>query len=670
MPDWPGRSLRDRAIRAYAEPLLVRTPGPVGRLPAVLLLGPRGSGKTTLLRRLEAWGRAAPLAHLDLAAMERDGKTLFDALADLAFQLQARKDDVPPLGFPSFTVLLLAAAAAVSSRDRPAAIAEMQTLLQGPDRQELSLETVQPLLDGAAAVSGGLLPGWVTQIVPVIRSTQRLQAKVRLRRRIAQASHDVGGPRAGADFLVSVNQLFHGYPEQQREAQRLLLEGFLADLRAAYETRAGHGRRTTHCLVLLDNADGELGEELMQLLLDARGGVPGRPGRTDPLLVLATARRTPETLVREERRLAAPPRYSDGWSAEGERFAPVPAGRLHVGRLRDLNRAEVEDHAKEVLSALPDGAVRPDAERSANASYWLGWVVYTATRGQPAATGAVLDALSRFPAGTPWDQRVQGWPALPSAAAGGGAEARERRHPTVADTVLDWLLADCPAGLRAVLPRAAAAVTQGQAEAATQLWRGVPPALVRQFEDDGRLVYHPVVRFLLLRQLEAVTGDGPGTWNGAHTALADAAGDDERTVAYHDLAADRLDAAVDHLHARFHLMPAERWCDDLALIQRAPARRLGGRPETARIRYMRLVGTPWGDEERQAITRLLVAGWITAHPRSAPYADGYEDPLGDPYAELYAYIADEFRTLRRLTRAETDRDVFKARAEQYERKPW
>ena len=671
MPDWHGRSLRDQAIRAYADPLLSRAPGPVGRLPAVLLLGERGSGKSTLLRHLELWGRAAPLAHLDLAAMERDGKTLFDALADLAFQLQARKDDVPALGFPSFTVLLLAAGAAVSTRDRPAAIAEMQTLLQGgTDRQEFSYETLQPLLDGAAAVSGGLLPGWVTQIVPVIRSTQRLQARVRLNRRIARATHDVGGPRAGADFLVSVNQLFHGYPEQQREAERLLLEAFLADLRAAYEHRPGHTRRTTHCLVLLDNADGELGDSLLQLLLDARSGVPGRPGHRDPLLVLATARTAPETLVREERRLAAPPQYAAGWSAEGERFTPVPAGRLHVGLLRDLNRAEVESHAREVLAALPDGAVRPDAERSSHSSYWLGWVVYTATRGQPAATGAVLDALSRFPAGTPWDERVQGWPALPAAGTASSAEARERRHPTVADAVLDWLLADCSAGLRAVLPRAAAALSQGQAEAAPRLWRGVPTALQRQFEDQGRAVYHPVVRFLLLRQLEAGAGDGPGSWNGAHTALADAAGDDERTAAYHELARDRLDAAVDWLHGRFHTVPAERWCDDLARIQRAPARRPGGRPESARARYTRLVGTPWGDEERQAVTRLLAAGWITAHPRSDPYAGDYEDPLGDPYAELYAYIADEFRTLRRLTRSETDRDVFKAEAVRYERKPW
>lgn len=224
-----------------------------------------------------------------------------------------------------------------------------------------------------------------------------------------------------------------------------------------------------------------------------------------------------------------------------------------------------------------------------------------------------------------------------------------------------------------MLPRAAAARTQGQAEAAARLWRSVPPALLRRFEDGGKVVYHPAVRFLLLRRLDARGGaDGPGSWDGAHTALRDAAADEDegRTATYHDLALGRLDAAVDFLHGRFHTVPAERWCDDLSRIQRAPARRPGDRPEAARERYMRLVGTPSGDEARQAITRLLAAGWITTHPRADPYADSYEDPLGDPYAELYSYIADEFRTLRRLTRAEPDRDVFKAKATLYERKPW
>ncbi|HEY5837157.1 MAG TPA: ATP-binding protein, partial [Streptomyces sp.] len=147
-----------------------------------------------------------------------------------------------------------------------------------------------------------------------------------------------------------------------------------------------------------------------------------------------------------------------------------------------------------------------------------------------------------------------------------------------------------------------------------------------------------------------------------------------RTAAYHDLARADPATAVDHLHAWFLAMrpgEAERWCDDLSFIQRAPGRWPGGRPEPARERYERLVGTPTGDDARQAITRLLVAGWITAHPHTDPYAEAYEDPLGDPYAELYRSIAEEFRTLRRLIRSgERDRDVFDRKVRQYGRKPW
>ncbi|HEY5835917.1 MAG TPA: ATP-binding protein, partial [Streptomyces sp.] len=495
-------------------------PGSLGDLPAVLLLGGRGSGKTSLLRHLETWGRAAPVAGLDLAAMAQGDKTLFDALAELAYQLQARKDTVPPLGFPSFSVLLLAAAAAVSTRDREAAVAQMQTLLQGTAQQEYSYESLQPLLDGVAAVTGGLLPGWVTQIIPIIRGTQRVRAKVLLNRRIARAARDVGGPRAGADFLVGVNHLFRGYPEQQKEAQRLLFEAFLADLRAAYEKRNGHRRRTAHCLVLLDNADSELGETILELLLDARGGVGGRPARTDPLLVVAAARRPPEALVREEQRLPALPDYGQSWSADGERFTPVRVGRLHAGRLRDLARAEVDEHAGAVLAALPEGTLQPAAD---NASYWLGWIVHSATRGQPAATGAVLDAVTRFPPGTSWADRTQRWPGLPAASdaadsrtarqsASGEDGARGHRPVTVADAILDLLHADLDASLRQVLPRAAAALTQGQAEAAEGLWQGVAPAVRGRFEDDGDMISHPVVRFLLLRHLDAADGTrGPGS---------------------------------------------------------------------------------------------------------------------------------------------------------------
>ncbi len=645
----------------YVGTQLVRKPGPIGDIPAVLLLGPRGSGKTSLLEYLREWGRSAPLASLDLAAFERADKTLFDVLAELAYQIQARKDHSPRITFPSFAMLLLAAVAEVSKRDRGAAVAQMSKLLQqGMDQGDYAYESLQPLLDGAAAFAGGLLPGWVTQIIPVVRSTQRLQARIRISRRSTQASKDVGGPRAGTDFLVGVNHLFHGHPQQQKDAERLLFEAFLADLRAVYESRSGHKQRTAHCLVLLDNVDSELGESFLQRLLDSRNGVPGRAGRHDPLLVVGTARRSPEALIREEQRLPSPPDYALSWRERADRFTPVAAGGLRAGLLRDLDRAEVEEHAGSTLAELAQSA--PSRE---NTSYWLGWITYGVSRGHPAVTGAVLDAVARFPANTPWSERIQRWPSLPARASADG------RTGTVADATLDLLLADCDADLRIVLPRAAAALTQSHAEVADDLWRDVQPALRRRFEDDGKVAFHPATRFLLLRRLDkADSTDGPGSWVGAHHALRSAASDD-RTGAYHALAAGQLDAAVDYLHSRFNVVPADEWCEDLSYIQRAPARWMGSRPEPARDRYARLVGTPTGDEARQAIIRLLAAGWITSHPRADRFADLFKDPLGDPDAELYFYIAEEFRVLRRLARGgEGDRDVFDGKVRSYGRKPW
>lgn len=592
--------------------------------------------------------------------MEQGDKTLFDVLAELAYQLAARKES-PRIDFSSFSVLLLAAAAEIDTRDRHTAVAQMRDHLQALDQGDYSLQSVQPLIDSVTAIADGGLPGWATQIIPVIRGTQRLEARIRIGRRVARVANDTGGPRVGADFLVGVNRLFHGHPQQRREAEHLLLRAFIADLRAAYERRPGSRRRTAHCLVLLDNADSALGDAFLQLLLDSRSGIPGRPGGADPLLVVTTARRPPHVLVREEQRLSVQPDYRQSWEGGAEHFSPVPVGRLCAGLLRDLDRAEVEEHAASTVAELPDGIPGPD-----NVSYWLGWITHSVSRGHPAVTSAVLDAVARFPAGTPWSERIQRWPSLHVSTDGQG------RSATVADATLDLLLADHEEDLHTVLPRAAAAHTQGHAEAADDLWHDVEPALLRRFEDEGREVFHPAVRFLLLRRLDQDGGsDGPGSWDGAHRTLRSVALDDGRTAAYHDVARGRLDAAVDYLHGRFNAVPAEQWCDELSYIQRAPTRWLDGRPERARDRYARLVGTPSGDEARQAITRLLAAGWITSHPRTDPYAESYDDPLGDPYSELYPYIAEEFRTLRRLTRGgEQDRDVFHGKVRSYGRKPW
>jgi hypothetical protein len=659
--DWPGQSARDQAIRRHIDAHVDHSPGSGLRTPpALLLLGPRGSGKTSLLRHLGHWGQKHPLASVDLAAPTSDGqsKSFFDALTELVFQLQEVKEGCPPLVFPSFSVLLMAVVTGVSTQSRMRAVEEMRAALQPDGQQEYAYENLQPLIQGFAAVIGGL-PAWVTQVIPVVRGSQRIRASIEIRRRVAQAARDAGHRHAPMDFLVQVNRLFNGESVQRDEAEKLLLRAFLADLHAAYTGRRGNSRRrTTHCLVLLDNAEYEAGDRLLKLLLESRAAPP----HADPLLVVATARNAPETLARQEEGMQ--PDVLDyrrrSWP-EATVFRPVQVRGLQAGWLRDLSREEVMNHAAVVLKALPEGAAQPQVRDQAE---WLAWVVHGATRGQPAATGAVLEILGRFPADTDWDTRIRRCLALPQAVRGPGSEL------TAADDVLDLLLTGLEPGIRTVLPRAAAALTPDQAEAAQRLWPN--NAMRHWYEELGPVVSHPVVRFLLLRRLDAAPETPEaGSWDGACRILRDAA-PDERTKAYYDLARGDVDSAVGYLRERFgtDTVPADDWCADLSWLQRAPARWSGGLPEQARPRYERLVGVAAGDEVRQAITRLLVAGWITAHPRTDPCAELYEDPFGDPYAELYGDIVEDFRVLRGRARNAHDRFVFGEKAKQYERKPW
>jgi hypothetical protein len=664
MPEWPGRSARDQEIRRYVDEHVDRTPGPdLITPPALLLLGPHGSGKSSLLGYLEHWAQRLPLASVDLAAATSEGqsKSFFDALTEVVFRLQEVKDDYPPLVFPSFSVLLMAVVTGVSTQSRERAVQEMRAAFQpdgqnGQDgQQEYAYEKLQPLIQGVATAVGGV-PAWVTQVIPVIRGGQRIRAAVEIRRRVSHAARDAGHHHAPMDFLVRVNRLFNGPSVQRDEAEALLMRAFLADLRAVYTGRRGRRRRNANCLLLLDNADHEAGNRLLRLLLESRTARE----HADPLLVVAAARTRPETLARrEEGTLSAVLDYRTGSWPDETAFAPVRVRGLFVGWLRDLNREEVLHHAAEVLKALPEQAAQPEARDPAE---WLGWVVYGATRGQPAATGLVLRALGRFPADTDWETRVRQCLALPRAVPGLDPEQ------TAADQVLDRLLPHLETALWRALPSTAAALTPDQAEAAP----GLLPSLSARnwYEAVAGDVAQPVVRFLLLRLLDAAPGDrGADPWENACRILRAAAGD-ERTQAYYDLAREDVAGAVEYLRRRFGEVPAAEWCADLSWLQRAPARWWGGLPEPARARYERLVGGAVGDEARQVITRLLVAGWITAHPRTDPCAELYEDPFGDPYAELYGDIAEDFRALRRLARDANDLFVFRERAEQYERKPW
>ncbi|MFE6779611.1 ATP-binding protein [Streptomyces sp. NPDC057702] len=690
--EWAGASERDRAVEKYVERGL-HLPRATTRLSGVtrtataalettLLLGPRGSGKTTLLRHLADWAERAPVARLDLAALGRDGGKPIDALAALAFDLNARKRDFPPLAFPSFGLLAIAVATEVDGTARGNAVRDMERALSHPpaDRGEV----LGRLAEAAAALGA---PALVRAALLLLPEWQGGWARLRTRWRLARLRR--GSPQQPVGtFLLALNGRYGAQEESERKrAEAVLFQAFVDDLCRAYEGRRAR-RRTTRCLVLLDNVDCPLGDEFLRLLLEARQSAPP----TDPLVVLAAAGSYPDVLKTFS--WGGPPQpggYPGRWDADQPKFLPPRVARgLRVGQLRDLHRHEVEQQAEQVLRVAGRQVPAPQADSGVK---WLGWVVYELTRGQPAATARVLDALLVHGGRLTWEERL-----------------RRAFEPTgeLVDELLGRLL---PIGagreLVRVLTRASAAADLAQAGTARTLWGEADEAVHKDFDDfcadvlstlhidtgdrdtDGRTeTPHPMLRFLLLRKLAVATGPATGPltaaaptgWEAAHTALRAHAveGAAPGTAAYHALALGDLPAAAAYLNDRFERGSPHEWCVELCRLRRAPVRTPGGALE----------GPPWEhyeqlvaflaegeiDSRLRTVTRLLAASWIAPEPPAGAATDRagdpYRNPLGDPYAELYGEIAARFRTLAAHTNSADWYPVLLAKAAQYEGKPW
>jgi hypothetical protein len=684
-----GGSERDRALRAYLAERLVRRPGTHTAPPTVLLLGPRGSGKTTLLGHLTHWAARAPVAHLDFAALGRIGAKPIDVLARLAFDLNEKKPDFPRLAFPTFGLLLIAVSTRVDLSSRERAVQQMKEALaaQAPRRDHGGSPQLQGVLEALAETAATALgaPNWA--IAPALRLLPGWGedwAGLRVRRRLARIRRE-GGSRPVDGFVVTLNRLYHESERTERhEAEEVLFDAFLADLERSYHSRRGDHDRTSNCLLLLDNAETTLGDDFLDLLLRARE----KAGFTDPLLTLATAAARPEALARREPGgIPRPGAYLCCWE-QPRSFTPVPVDdTLAVGQLRDLDVREVSRIAETVLRTGPSDGALPDTDDGVR---WLGWLVHQLTHGQPAATAAVFEALRDADRTVPWDERL-----------------RDLFDPALVTRLLDRLLpADTGDQLRTMLARSAAAVNLGQAGAATELWREAGDAVGGHFArfsgdplrtmhlstgdpltDGSDETLHPLLRFLLLRELTAQDGTSDA-WDAAHTAMSLRAAvrvdnghpEEEWLVAYHELASGHLEAAVGYLDARFDRLPAEKWCTELCRLRRAPVRTPGGAlPDSPRRHFDGLVGflstsgRPFS-RRTKAVTRLLAACWISPEPRDDPdtdrIGDPYRNPLGDPYAELYDEISEEFLVLRGLVDDGADRHVLLQKSEQYRRRPW
>lgn len=289
------------------------------------------------------------------------------------------------------------------------------------------------------------------------------------------------------------------------------------------------------------------------------------------------------------------------WPAQEEKFVPEPiVTGLVVGRLRDLARHEVEQQAKEVLRSAGRRVPVPAAD---NGVQWLGWVVHELTRGHPAGTAQLLEALLECPGETAWEARL-----------------RQVLQPSsgLVDALLERLLPIEASGeLAQALARAAAAVDLAQTQAGRVLWDESSARVQEEFADfctdvlrtmhldsgdegfDGPSeTPHPLLRLLLLCRLAAVPepdvgtgGDGGTTdgasgmrgWRAVHAALREraAASGEQATAAYHALASGDLAAAAAYLDEAFDRLAPEDWCAELCRLRRAPLPRPAA-PSTGR----------------------------------------------------------------------------------------
>ncbi|HEX5741876.1 MAG TPA: hypothetical protein VFY17_10040 [Pilimelia sp.] len=535
----------------------------------------RGGGKTHLLASLASYavGRA-PFSHLDLAGLDESTRpSVSSLLTAIALQLGRRWGPLEPLRFPRFYLGILATELDLNSgsdADRRDAVSELLRRRRGP-------ATGRRLLTSLVGDAVSLIVGGGQQTTETLVDIAMDTIGNRMRRHTVArdwwAAHRREYAADPVAALVELNQSVHerSRPNGLPEAHASLLAALLADLAEAYGTGPYAAARRTNCLVLLDNADSEIG---LEFLHEVVGRIrPGQPGlrAADPLvLVVASRGSVLGRLSPAERRETVM-----ALTGAAPASAPGPAGYRWASRLLP---PFTQSHVRQLLDLAQSrepGAAHATRDERAN----LAQLVHGLGCGHPLATRALLTQLA--PAIR--DHLAHGAVLEPEellAEPGPGSEAAlaaQVFHGVPAD-VRELLVTCSPARS----PRAAAALLR--AVGVPFPHRGVPYPVDWWHPADGLAVTLP--RLLAQREL-ARRRDHPWDWSAVHRTLA--AEDDRAARLHHLLAAEEVSTVARALAAALPgsdaadpapCRSAEEWLDLLDAVTAAPHRL--GRPFAVR----------------------------------------------------------------------------------------
>lgn len=626
------------------------------RPPVVLLIGPRGSGKTMLLDRLEAdHNEGSPTVRLDFGlAPDASPRAV---MVDIGYRLSPGVARVGRVRLPLLGIGLIAVSLDPESGASPAEQLGQQLSarrrVSGRMLEELARQagTLLPPEQQAVMAELANVVGWIIDGV----STRRLGEY------LAWYGGTVG--RGDGTKLGPLLQLYEWWrhasadadAEARRDVWRALCAALLADLRTDFnQFSLSHGRRTTNCLLLLDNADSTAGTEFLETLAECRFKVPGE---TDPLLVVAAHGIRPEFQPP-----TGPPIMATDHNLSYACW--LSAAREHDGRLSPWYPVELADFSIDNVISVIGSHVLGKAWRDADFVRAIGG-------GHPVAVQELARRLTR--AGPDFDPRN-----VLTARAGDDLLGR-LRPAWLGDREL-IAMAVFSATLRPRL-RAAASVFRALR------WTDVSDLDVSDLflrlmwgQDKDWLEIRPVLRVLLSRLLAQDSDLWDKTHEGFLAHYRTQGARDPVAEQFHllaltaSLSGSNLGAVAACLNGWLDVQGSREWNNVLAAITTAPNRlrhsdegrqAAGDPPEFQRDAedvVKRLADVPSPSERLRTVTRLVTARWL------------HNDRLFDPAHRLARLLAREYYELAQLTGGDcevfyAEASAFRKMARDWEEKP-